>query len=60
MQYRSDVYTVTSILGAITAQQEQIEWYLRSGAAAVAIIAGLVAIWSKLRRPRIASPDSPR
>jgi hypothetical protein len=47
---RSDVYTIASILAAITSQQEQIEWWLRCGAASVAIAAGGIAIWQKLRR----------
>lgn len=47
---KSDLYTITSILAAITANQEQIEWWLRTGAAAVAILAGVIAIYQKLRR----------
>ena len=47
---RSDLYTLTSIFGAITANQEHIEWALRCGAALVAIVAGVIAIWQKLRR----------
>lgn len=46
--YRSDFLAITSIVSAITSQQEQIEWWLRSGAAAVAIVAGIVAIVQKL------------
>jgi hypothetical protein len=55
MSDRSDLYTLTSIFGAITAQQENIEWALRCGAALVAIVAGIIAICQKLRalrRPR--------
>lgn len=46
----SDVYTITALVAAVTAQQEQIEWALRCGAAVVAIAAGSIAIWQKLRR----------
>ena len=47
---KSDIYTVASILAAITANQEQIAWWLQAIAATVAIIAGLIAIWQKLRK----------
>lgn len=50
--HKSDIFTVTSILGAITARQEQIAWWLQAIAAAVAIVAGVIAIYQKLRRPR--------
>ena len=44
----SDLCTVGSLLAALTARQEENEWLLRSGASAVAIVAGLVAIWMRL------------
>lgn len=40
-----------SILAAITANQEQIEFYLRCGASLVAVIAGTLAIY-RFFRPR--------
>lgn len=40
-----------SILAAITANQEQIEFYLRCGASLVALIAGALAIY-RFFRPR--------
>jgi uncharacterized membrane protein HdeD (DUF308 family) len=43
---------MASILGAITARQEQIQWWLSTLAAAVAIVAGVIAIWQKLRPKR--------
>ncbi len=51
MPNRSDIFTVASLLGAITARQEQISWALSTLAAAVAVVAGLIAIWQKIRRP---------
>lgn len=36
----------TSAIGAITANQEHVEWWLRCGASGVAILAGLATIWS--------------
>lgn len=44
----SDICTVSSLIAALTARQQEIEWALRSGASAVAIVAGLVAIWLRL------------
>ena len=38
-----------SAVGAITANQESIEFYLRCGAAITAIIAGLATTWSIYR-----------
>ena len=38
-----------SAVGAITANQESIEWGLRCGASLVAIIAGAATIWSIYR-----------
>lgn len=49
---KSDLFTVAAVIGAITARQEQIEWWLRNGAAAFAIVASIVAIWTKLRANR--------
>lgn len=43
---RSSCYSLASIAAAITANQEQLEWWLRIGASVVAIVAGLVAIAS--------------
>jgi ABC-type nickel/cobalt efflux system permease component RcnA len=54
MPQKSDVFTVFSLLSAITARQEQISWLLSTGAAVVAIVAGCVAIYQKLR------PRTPR
>ena len=45
---KSDLFAIASIVGAITARQEEIEWWLRSGAAVVAIAAGIVAIYCRL------------
>jgi ABC-type nickel/cobalt efflux system permease component RcnA len=47
---KSDVLTITALVAAITARQEEIEWALRCTAAVVAIGAGSIAIWQKLRR----------
>ena len=46
----SDVTAVVSLVAAITTHQEQISWVLSVVATAVAIIAGLVTIWQKLKR----------
>lgn len=44
---RFDLLAVLSLAGAITVQQEQIEWWIRTGAATVAFLAGLLAILAK-------------
>jgi ABC-type nickel/cobalt efflux system permease component RcnA len=49
MPQKSDILAMASLLGAITARQEQIQWWLSTFAAAVAIVAGLVAIYQKIR-----------
>ena len=41
-----------SAVGAITANQESIEWGLRCGASLVAIIAGAATVWSIFRKNR--------
>lgn len=41
-----------SIVAAITANQEQIEWYLRCAASLVALIAGSLAIYRFFRPVR--------
>ncbi len=46
----SDVTAVVSLVAAITSQQEQISWVLGVVATTVAIVAGVVTIWQKLRR----------
>lgn len=43
--------TVVSLLAALTANQEQIEWWLRCGASLVALVAGALAIY-RFFRPR--------
>ncbi len=47
---KTDALTIASILGAITANQEQIEWWLRTTGALIAIAAGLVALYQRLRK----------
>ncbi len=36
----------TTIIAAITANQEAVEFYLRCGASVVAIMVGLATVWS--------------
>lgn len=50
--YIPDYLTMASILGIITANQEQIEWWLRCVGAIVAIVAGLVAIIQRINTSR--------
>lgn len=45
-----DLLAVVSGAGAITAWQEQIDWWLRVGASVVAIIAGLAALRAQMRK----------
>lgn len=52
MTHKADAFTIASILAAITARQEQITWWLQTLAAAVAVVAGVLAIVQRLRRPR--------
>ena len=42
--------TVTSSAGALTAWQTHVDWLMRVGASAVAILAGLLTIRSLLRK----------
>lgn len=44
---RFDLLAALSLLGAITVQQEQIEWWIRTGTATIAGLAGLLAIIAK-------------
>lgn len=39
-----------SLLGVVTANQEQVEWWLRCTASLVAIVAGLLTVRSLLKR----------
>jgi hypothetical protein len=41
-----------SLIGVITARQEEIEWWLRSLASAVAIVAGILGIY-RFFRPKV-------
>lgn len=57
----SDALVVCSLIFArIAVWQEQVEWGLRVAAGIVAIAAGAVAIWQKLRRPSPKSESSER
>lgn len=44
--------TATSIVAAITANQEQAEYYLRIGASFVAIAVGIATIYSIFRKKK--------
>lgn len=46
----SFVGTGLTWLGAITAQQEQIEFWVKIGAGVGAVIVSLITVWSVLRR----------
>jgi len=43
--------TITAATGAITAQQQQFEWWLRQAGAIVAILSGMAVIY-RVFRPR--------
>lgn len=49
---KSEAFLCVAIVGAITARQEEVEWWLRNTAALAAIVASIVTIWLKLRPPR--------
>jgi glucose dehydrogenase len=53
----SGVFSSISIVGAISAWQVQLEFWLRCGAAGVAIVAGLVSIYVALRRRQPRPPQ---
>ncbi len=49
--------TICALLAAITASQEQIEWWLRCAASLVAFVAGCMAIY-RFFRPRRSRGES--
>lgn len=48
----SDLLAVASGVSTITAWQEQLDWSLRILAALIAIAAGSVALWQRLKKPK--------
>lgn len=54
-QIIADIFTGTSFIAIISAEQEAVEWWLRCGAYAIAIASGVVAIyfrfWPRHKRP---------
>lgn len=45
----SDLLAVVTLFGAVTVQQEHLEWGVRIVAGLVAIAVGMVTLWQKLR-----------
>jgi hypothetical protein len=45
----SDLFAVVTLFGAVTVQQEHLEWGVRILAGLVAITVGIVTLWQKLR-----------
>jgi hypothetical protein len=48
----SDFLAGVSVLGAITAWQEHLDWAVKITAGLVAIAAGLLTIWHRMRREK--------
>jgi ABC-type nickel/cobalt efflux system permease component RcnA len=45
----SDILAMLTLFGAVTVQQEHLEWGVRIIAGLVAIMVGIVTLWQKLR-----------
>lgn len=55
-QLNSDFFAIISLGSSIAAWQEQLEWGLKILAALVAIVAGVITIYQRLRHRRAPRP----
>lgn len=49
--HKIDIFAITSLVAALTARQEEMEWWIRNGSGLIAATAGLLAIWRHFRKP---------